>query len=262
MWRIVAVVASEDERRRVAEQLAGASVRYCETVAALEALAGAGGAGAGGIDAVVTGLRDAAGAPVAPAVVALQAHVPGLRVLFHAALSRGGARELVAAAGSGVRAEYALLPFERLDAAVERLLAPHTPSAGGTLVTRLAGDVPAGVRPYVTVCALRATPRLRVRTAAAWSRVSVRTLERRLRRAHLPAASFVLRASAGLHAAWLLDVHDWPAKRVVAEMRFSHASALTRLMRRYCGCTPSTLREEGGFDAALDRVASAFRASA
>ena len=258
MRRIVALVASEDERRRVAEQLAGAAVRYCDTVGALETLAGAGGAGTGGFDAVVAGLRDAAGAPVAPAVVALQARIPGLRVLLHVALSRGAARELVSAAGTGVRAEYALLPFERLDAAVERLLAPHPSSAAGTLVTRLAGDVPAGVRAFVTVCALRATPRLRVRTAAAWSRVSVRTLERRLRRAHLPAASFVLRASSGLHAAWWLDVQEWPVKRVVAEMGFSHASALTRLLRRYCGCTPSTLREEGGFDAALDRVARVF----
>lgn len=262
MRRIIALVGSEEERRRVAEQLAGASVRYCDTVAALEALAGAGGSGTGGFDAVVSGVRDAAGAPVAPAVAALQSHVPGLRVLFHVALSRGGARELVTAAGSGARAEYVLPPVERLDAAVERLLAPHPSSAGGTLVTRLASGVPAAVRPYVTVCALRATPRLSVRAAAEWSRVGVRTLERRLRGAGLPAAGFVLRASAGLHAAWLLDVHDWPAKRVVAEMRFSHASALTRLMRRYCGCTPSTLHEEGGFDAALDRVARAFRESA
>src|SRR5687767_11396812 len=183
MSTIVALVATEEERRRVAEQLAGVAVRFCDTLAALGALAGA-----GRVDAVVAGLRDACGAPAAPAVLEIQARVPELRVLFQVVLTRGAAQDLVAAAATGVRAEYALLPFERLDAAVERLLAPHPPDAGATLVARLAPGVPAGVRPFVAACALRAAPRLRVRTAAAWSRVSMRTLERRLLRAGLPAA--------------------------------------------------------------------------
>jgi AraC-like DNA-binding protein len=80
-----------------------------------------------------------------------------------------------------------------------------------------------------------------------------RTLERSLLQARLPSARQLLGWCTALHAAWWLDVQGWPAKQVVAEMGFSHKSAIVRALRRSFGCTMRSLRETGGFQELLHR---------
>jgi hypothetical protein len=48
-------------------------------------------------------------------------------------------------------------------------------------------------------------------------------------------------------------VQGWSAKQIVAEMGFSHASAVTRVLQRYFECSVKSLEDEGGFQELLYR---------
>jgi AraC-like DNA-binding protein len=129
----------------------------------------------------------------------------------------------------------------------------RVPGAGETLARHVVPLVPGPFRPFLLVSAFKASPRLKVGTAATWSGVPRRTLERSLLRARLPSARALLGSCTALHAAWWLDVQGWPAKQVVTEMGFPHKSAIVRVLRRYFGCTMGSLRDAGGFQELLKR---------
>ena len=53
-------------------------------------------------------------------------------------------------------------------------------------------------------------------------------------------------------------MQGWSTKQVVAEMGFSHASALIRVLQRHFGCSVKSLRDEGGFAELLYRFETAL----
>jgi hypothetical protein len=250
MPTVAVLVVGSSAQTLAAEQIGTlATVRFCETVARLlELVAGE------EVDAVVADLQDADGASTVPAFGALRRRAPQLPLILHCLPTPAAVRELfdVIAVARGVIPVFR--NYEDLGAALSPLLRPpRVPSAAETLARHVVPLVPGPFRPFLLVCALKAVPSLRVSTAAGWSGASRRTLERSLRGARLPGAGVVLGSCVALHAAWWLDVQGWSTKQVVAEMRFSHASGILRVLQRHFGCSVRSLREEGGFPELLYR---------
>ena len=237
-------------RALAAEQIGTlGDVRFCETVEALEELVTG-----GDVDAVVADLRDVSGASIFPTFATLHRQAPHVPLILHCLPTPAAVRELpdVTVVGRGLSLVFR--NCEHLGLALRPLLnPPRVLSAADTIAQHVVPLVPVPFRPFVLVCAFKASPRLRVGTAATWSAVSRRTLERSLKHAQLPGAATVLGSCTALHAAWWLDVQGWSAKQVVTEMRFSHASALIRILQRHFGCSVKSLTEEGGFQGLLYR---------
>lgn len=226
-----------------------AEVRFCQTVDSLERLAAG-----GGVDAVVADLRDISGASIFPTFASLRRRAPHIPLILHCLPTPAAVRELpdITVVGRGLSLVFR--NCEHLGLALRPLLnPPRVLSAAETLAQHIVPLVPVPFRPFVLVCAFKASPALKVGTAAGWSGVSRRTLERSLKYARLPGAATLLGSCTALHAAWWLDVQGWSAKQVVTEMRFSHASALVRVLQRYFGCSLRSLRDEGGFQGLLYR---------
>jgi hypothetical protein len=250
MARVAVMLAGPAAQGLAAEQIGTlATVRFCETVEALLELVAE-----GGVDAVVADLRDISGASILPAFGILRRQSPRVPLILHCIPTPAALRELpdITAVGRGLSLVFR--NYEHLGLALRPLLRPpRVLSAAETLAQHIVPLVPVPFRPFVVVCAYKASPGLTVGTAAAWSAVSRRTLERSLRHARLPGAGRMLGSCTALHGAWWLDVQGWSAKQVVTEMRFSHASALGRVLRRYFGCSVRSLRDEGGFQGLLYR---------
>ncbi len=250
MPTVAAMIIGAAARRLAAEQIgARATPCFCETVDALATLVAK-----GGIDAVVTDLWDVSGASTLPVLRAIRRSAPTLPLVLYSAPTPAALRDipdLIAATG-GV--EVVFRNYEHLGLALRSLLMPpRAPSAAETLVRHVVPAVPVPFRPFFLVTALNASPRLRVGTAASLSGIPRRTLERSLLHARLPGAATVLGSCTALHAAWWLDEQGWSAKQVVAEMQFSHASGVTRVLQRYFGCSVRSLRDQGGFQELLSR---------
>jgi AraC-like DNA-binding protein len=248
---VVAVMLAEPAAQSLAAEQIGtlAVVHFCETVEALEKLVVG-----GGVDAVVADLRDISGSSILPTFATLRRQAPHVPLILHCLPTPAAVRELpdITVVGRGLSLVFR--NCEHLGLALRPLLTPpRVLSAAETLAQHVVPLVPVPFRPFVLVCAFKASPRLRVGTAATWSAVSRRTLERSLKHARLPGAATVLGSCTALHAAWWLDVQGWSAKQVVTEMRFSHASALIRILKRYFGCSLKSLRDEGGFQGLLYR---------
>ena len=248
---IVAVMLAGPAAQALAAEQIGtlAEIRFCETVEALEKLVAR-----GSVDAVVADLRDISGVSIFPMFATLRRQAPQVPVILHCLPTPEAVRELpdITVVGRGLSLVFR--NCEHLGLALRPLLnPPRVLSAADTLAQHFVPLVPVPFRPFVLVCAFKASPGLRVGTAAAWSAMPRRTLERSLKHARLPGAATVLGSCTALHAAWWLDVQGWSAKQVVTEMQFSHASALIRVLRRYFGCSLKSLRTEGGFQALLYR---------
>jgi hypothetical protein len=249
MPTVAVMVAGPAARALAVEQIGGlASVRFCETVESLLALVAG-----GGVDAVVADVRDISGRSVLPAFGELRVRAPHLPLMLYCVPTPEALRELPDSIAFH-RGLSLALRHEQLGAALRPLLAPlRVPSGADTIARHIVPLVPGPFRPFVLVCALKASPRLRVGTAAKWSGVQRRTLERSLRRAGLPSASSILGSCTALHVAWWLDVQGWSAKQVGIEMRFTYPGGLLRVLRRHFGCSVKSLREAGGFQELLLR---------
>lgn len=250
MPTVAALIVDPADRRLAAEQVGSlAAVRFCETVDGLIELVAADHA-----DVVIADLHDVSGTSVLPTFRALHRQNPLLPLVLFCLPTPEALRELPLS-GAIVRGlSLVFRNFEHLGVALIPLLGPpRVASATETLARHVVPVVPPLFQPFVLVCASRASPRLRVSTAARWSGASRRTLERSLRRARLPSAAAVLGSCTALHAAWWLDVQGWSAKKVVAEMGFSHASGLSRVLQRHFQCSVKSLRDEGGFHELLSR---------
>jgi AraC-like DNA-binding protein len=250
MPTVAAMIADPAGRRLTAEQVGTlAAVRFCDRVESLIEIVAV-----GNIDAVVADLHDATGVSVLPTLGLLHRQTPHLPLVLFCPPTPEAVRELPLSSAMFRGMTLVFRNCEHLGVALAALLeSSPVPSAAETLARHVVPLVPAPFQPFVLVCACKASPRLRVRTAARWSGGSRRTLERSLRLAGLPSAGAVLGSCTALHAAWWLDVQGWSAKQVVADMQFSHASALSRVLRRHFGCTVKSLRDEGGFGELLYR---------
>jgi hypothetical protein len=249
MPTIAAMIVGTAAQRLAAEQIGErAEVRFCETLEALSHLV------AGGVDAAVVDLWDAAGTRVLPGIAAIRREAPDLPIVLHFAATPAALREVPDIIAAGRRLSVALRNYEHLGLVLRPLLnPPRVAGAAETLARHIVPVVPVPFRPFFLVTALKASPRLPVTTAAAWSGIARRTLERALHRAGLPGAGATLGYCTALHASWWLDVQGWSAKQVVIEMRFPDVSSVTRVLQRYFGCTVRSLRSEGGFQELLYR---------
>jgi hypothetical protein len=250
MPTVAAMLTGRAAQALAAEQIGTlATVRFCESVGALLELVAE-----GDVDAVVADLRDVSGQSILPAFGALRHQAPHLPLILHCLPTPEALRELPDTSAFRRGLSLVFRNAEHLGAALRPLLRrPGVPSAGETLARHLVPLVPGPYRPFVLVCALKASPRLKVGTAATWSGASQRTLERSLKRARLPSAWKVLGSCTALHAAWWLDVQGWSTKQVVTTMGFSHASGLIRLLQRHFGSSLKSVRDEHGFHELLSR---------
>jgi hypothetical protein len=249
---LVAVLVADPAARRLAvHQIGGrAEVRFCESPDALQTLLGQ-----ERVHAVVADLHDPEGGSLVPAFGRLRRAAPHVPIIIFSPPTPAALREvpdIIALGGRGL--DLVFQGTDHLGLALKPFLTPlSVPGPGETLARHIVPIVPGPFRPFFATTALKASPRLRVGTAAKWSGLSRRTLERALHNARLPSAASVLGSCTALHVAWWLDVQGWSTKSVADEMRFSYQSGLTRVLQRHFGCSVKSLRDEGGFPELLAR---------
>lgn len=253
----VVILAAGDHERALAERAAVglAGVRICERADALRTLAEL-----PSVRVVVSGARDRAGVSVAPVLAALLERAPAPAVLLHIPATNAAARELLELVQRGVHARVVLRDLEDLAVALrEALTSAGEPGAEYSILESIAPHVPRSLHAFFALCAIKGSTPLTVARVAELCRTPRRTLEDRLHRASLPTARRIVAWCRVLHAAWRLDVLDRRPKQVVAEMAFPSYAALSNLVARHCGCTPSTVREVGGYPALLGRFVELLR---
>jgi hypothetical protein len=252
------LVRAGSDRSEIGQQLAYASVlRY------LDAEDVFGGGDLGGVDVVVTdteslrpGLARFRSNSVAARRVAAPPLVP---VVIYDRADRLAADALPALMVPWMRVEFAVRPSEPLLPALRLVTATGQPSSAvPAILRRLLPLTPAPLRVFVAIAVLKATSGRGVDQLARWSRLSPRTVERRLVRAGWATAHVVLQTVRALDAVWLMSEYGWPARRIQRHRQFAHSSSITRLLQRHLGLTPAVVRERVGFDAALDYACDAL----
>ncbi len=210
----------------------------------------------GSLDVLVVEAVDAQGRGIAPLVVSLAVHMPQLAIIVYDQPERHRLEALRAALIPGIPIEYVVAPFEPLASTVQRALAGRLSSAAGhVILAHLIPLAPADLHTFLTLAALKAASGRGVAQLAQWSNSTARTIERRLDRAGWSTAHTVLQSFRALDALWLMDEYGMSARRVRHRHNLAHSSGITRLTRRWAaGITPHTLRERGGFNAALEAV--------
>ena len=231
------------------------SVRVCERVDVLRSmLAG------GDVRLVATELRDRIGISVVPLLAYAAARAAAPSLVVRISVADAAADDIVGFAAARIPARVSLRGVAPLDDALLAALGGHRdPSPDLVILERVGPLLPHPVRAFVVLCAVAPSPRLHVGRAAALLGVARRTLENRLASAGIPPARRVIGWCAALHAAWRLDVLGHSRKRVATELGFATDAAVANLLARYCGCSPTSLRNHGGFQTQLERFASLVR---
>lgn len=250
MPTVAALVTDPAARQLAAEQIGTrAAVRFCESVGALSKLIAR-----GGVDVVVADLQDAAGASIVAAFGSLRRLAPDLPLIIFSPPTPEALRAVPDIISLSRRLDLVFQGKDHLGLALKPFLEPLRVSRPGeTLARHLVPIVAAPFRPFFAVIALKASPGLRVATAAKWCGLSRRTLDRSLLHARMPNAAGILGSCTALHVAWWLDVQGWSPKHTATEMRFSYQSGLTRVLQRHFGCSVRSLPEAGGFQGLLAR---------
>ena len=213
-------------------------------------------AGEGGVGAIVTGFEDESGRSITPMLLAIAARHPRLPVVIHDRVTGGTLHKLLSVLTPGLWMTCVVRPHGDLAWAIERAMGPwFVPAVAPVLLQHFVERAPPSLRLFVAHSALASSSRHGVREVAHWSGVTPRTVERRLQRAHWPAAHVVLQSFAALDVVWQMSQYGWSARHVQEVRGLSHPSAVTRLLARYGGVHPVTLREEGGFATAFEHVA-------
>jgi hypothetical protein len=119
---------------------------------------------------------------------------------------------------------------------------------------------PAPVRPYFAVCALEAWRRVPVTQLAAWSGIPFTLLKRDLAAKGLTPAG-VAAWNLALHATWLLDVAELPARAVVCGMRLGRPAALGAILGARGVSFSGGQVEPGAFSATLKRYLDVLHAA-
>ena len=247
----IGVLAGAGDREDVARQLGSlGAVDWLDAAGSLVSRAVD-----GALDVAVVGLRDEAGRSIAPAVTELAAHRPSFPVVLRTKLDHRALEELLAVFAPGLHMECAVRPFAPLALLVDRMRSPlYRPGVAPALLQHFVPSAPAPLAIFLTVAALTAPERRSVEEVASWTRVSPRTIERRLRSHGWASAHVVLHAFSALDAIWLMTEYGWPARLVQRVRGFPHLSSVTRLLATYAATRPSTLTADGGFRGALEQV--------
>jgi len=124
--------------------------------------------------------------------------------------------------------------------------------ATAPIVRRIIERFAAPLDMILMIAIIAGSKRLAVNSFAQLTRMSERTLQRRLAIAGLPPASRLLSHATMLHSAWRLEVGGDRVKEVVAASGFVTREAFTSFVGRHAGCTVSHLTREGTFIQMLD----------
>lgn len=229
-------------------------VRLCDRVDALRSLVTA-----ASVRVMVSELRDRVGASVIPLIGQVASGAAAPAIVLRSSLTDAAAGDVIRFAKAGIGARVSLRGLEDIgDAVVAALGGALEPRADLAILERVGPLIPRPLRGFVVLCAVSSASRLQVARAALLLGVGRRTLENRLARASLPAAHRIIGWGVTLGAAWQLDVLDRRPKQVAASLGFASGAALANLLARYCGCSATSLREHGGFQAQLERFAALF----
>ncbi|MDB4917218.1 MAG: Helix-turn-helix, AraC protein [Gemmatimonadetes bacterium] len=211
------------------------------------------------LDAVIVPLADESGRSLGSTIATIAGLAPQVSIIVRDQLNGTTVSQLMAVFTTGLRMEFAVRPYQALDALLVRMQSDtYRPGVAPVLLQRFVPVASASLKVFVALAAITAPERRSVEEISAWCGVSTRTIERRLLRAQWPPAHVILQSCSALDAVWLMSEYSWSARRVKNVRSFSHASSVTRLLKVYCGMLPSTLRESGGFPAALEHVARAL----
>jgi hypothetical protein len=254
---VVAVVLREgSDRSVIGEQLAYAAVlRYLDSMDAIgEAMAG------GPIDVVVTDADALRAGIVGWRRRGAESRCGRVPVVVYDRADRLAIDALPALMVPGLRIEFAVRPAEPLLPALRRAMTAEEPSSAvPAILRRLLPFAPSPLRVFLAIAVLKATSGRGVDQLARWSRLSPRTVERRLVRSGWAPARVVLQTVRALDAVWLMSEQGWPARRIQRLRQFAHSSSITRLMQRYLGgLTPARVREGAEFESALDYACNAL----
>jgi hypothetical protein len=247
----IGVLAGSGNRDDVSRQLAAlGAVEWHDLPGTLVARAIS-----GDLDAIITGVRDDTGASIGATLVEIAAWRPELPIVIHVRPDRVSLGQLLAVFAPGLHVECVVRPYGRFAPVLQAMLAPnYRPGAAPLLLDCFLPNVPADLYVFVALAIIEAARRRSADELARWSGHSLRTIERRLQRAHWPLAHVVCRSFTALDAVWLMTEYGWSARLVQEVRAFPHASSVTRLLETYAGTRPSTVADDGGFAAALDRV--------
>ncbi len=206
---------------------------------------------------VVSELRDRVGASVIPVLVEQASRPDAPAIIARASLADAAADDVIQLASARIPVRVSLRGVSLIGEAVLGALGANSePRAGLVILERVGPLLPRSLRAFMVLCAVAPSPRLQVERAATLLGVSRRTLENRVALAALPPAHSVIAWCVALHAAWQLDVLGHRPKEVAATLGFASGAAVANLLRRYCGCSATSLRNHGGFQTQLARFAT------
>jgi len=205
---------------------------------------------------VIVELRDASGESVLPIIGRLAARAPAVQIIiFDDIVSRPAADLLLPILRAHPQVDYVLRRFEPLERVVRRSMARPIPeTVTALLLPQLAPVTPPPLRPFMTLAILKAPLLRSAEEIARWSGVTLRTIERRLKRAGWGLPHVVVQSVAALDVVMLMAEHRWSAQRVMRVRGYTQRSAISRLMHWYAGVGPGTVRESGGVPVALKNV--------
>ncbi|MGH7719299.1 MAG: hypothetical protein ACREON_10705 [Gemmatimonadaceae bacterium] len=210
----------------------------------------------GTVDVIVTELDEERAPRVAPMVGALAGWAINVPiVLYMKKLNRPTVESLLAVLTPALRMHAVIREFDSLQSRARWILASAPPPCvSAVLLRHFVSDARPPLRPFLAAAALRASERHSVADLARLCGIYAGTVDRRLHRAGWASAHVVIRAFRAADVAWQMTQYGWSARRVQRERGFTDASAVTRLMSRYCGVTPSMIHEGASFRAVLAGV--------
>jgi AraC-like DNA-binding protein len=187
------------------------------------------------------------GALAAGPVAELLRALPGLPLVVYGDFSRRPASDCLALFEAGVRLTLTL----GVDDGPEQIRALIARAEGRRVLAPAAALLHAAHLPRRAVRVMEFLFReshrhLRAADLAAHCGCSVRTLERYLGEAGLPAPGSLIGWSRLLHAASLLDDRSRTLENVAAALGYSSGAALRKSLRRHAGLTPGELSRRGG----------------
>jgi hypothetical protein len=156
MPTVAVMVAESGMHELPREQISAvAAVRLCETRELLVTLATE-----GVVDAVISDIRDGAGASVLPAFAEIHRRVPSLPLILYCLPTPEVLRDLPSFIAVTRGLHLVLRNCEHLGLALRPILrATRVPGAGETLARHVVPLVPGPFRPFLLVSALKASPK-------------------------------------------------------------------------------------------------------
>jgi hypothetical protein len=232
-----------------------ASLVFCSGVRHLAELLGQRGTD---VMCVISDLRDNGGAPAGSALRStLVWGAPP--VVLRTPLTASASRDVVRLASLGINVRLSLNGSDELIAEVSAAMTGDAaPDAQVAILRSMGASVPDFLQPLFLAAAVQGARRCPVTALAAGVGMSVRTAERRLKRAGWPSAHRLLGWSLLAHSIWRMDVLGYTPKQAARSAGFETRGALANLVQRHQRCTLNDLRAVG-FDAFFQRFAHELR---